>query len=282
MLVKSVLSVFGVVAATLATTASGAAPKWGGYNDFNCKPSPAHPNPLIMLHGLMGVSLEFSYLAPRFALKGYCVFAKDYGHVKEIPILGGLADLMVSGQEVSDLVDRVLNSTRASKVDFLGHSEGSTLMRVYVKYFNGVSKTGALTAIGSNQYGTEFAHIVTFLRKGNLWNGVESTLGNICKPCVQLVTDSDFLQKLNEGGDTYPTINYLMLASKYDELITPYTQGFLRTLGPNVHNVELQNLCKLDYSMHITQAYDPIAFHAIDKFLSGGNYADVDCSYLVK
>ncbi|KAF9962991.1 hypothetical protein BGZ70_007733 [Mortierella alpina] len=282
MLVKSVLSIVGMVAATMATTASAAAPKYGGYNDFSCKLSPAHPYPLILLHGLGGNSLSFAYLASRFALKGYCIFALDYGHVEGIPILGGIADMMVSGQEVANFVDRVLNATRATKVDFLGHSEGSNLMRVYVKYFNGVSKTGALTAIGSNQYGTEFAHIVTFLRTQNLWNGVEATLQNICKPCVQLVTNSTFLAKLNEGGDTYPEIKYLMLASKYDELITPYTQGFLRTLGPNVHNVVLQDLCKMDYSMHITQAYDPIVFHAVDKFLSGGNYRDVDCSYMLK
>ncbi|KAF9572314.1 hypothetical protein EC968_010038 [Mortierella alpina] len=256
MLVKDMLSVVGMVVATLAVTATAAPPKYGGYNDFNCKPSPAHPNPLIMLHGLMGISLEFAYLGPRFALKGYCVFAKDYGRVEHFPIVGGLADLMISGQEVSDLVDKVLASTRASKVDFLGHSEGSNLMRVYVKYFNGLGKTGALTAIGSNQYGTEFAGIVTFLRNQKLWNDTAAVLEKICKPCVQLTTNSEFLQKLNEGSDTYPEIKYLMLVSKYDELVTPYTQGFLRTLGPNVHNVVLQDLCSMDFSLHITQAYD--------------------------
>ncbi|CAO3567666.1 unnamed protein product [Mortierella alpina] len=214
MLVKSVMSVVGMVAATMAMTASAAAPRYGGYNDFNCKPSPAHPNPLILLHGMGGISLEFAYLGPRFAIKGYCVFALDYGHVEGIPVLGGLADIMVSGQEVSNFVDRVLKSTRASKVDFLGHSEGSTLMRVYVKYFNGVSKTGALTAIGSNQYGTELGNVITFLRKQNLWNGVEDELEKFCKPCVQLTTNSSFLQKLNEGSDTYPGLKYLMLASK--------------------------------------------------------------------
>ncbi|KAF9289754.1 hypothetical protein BGZ68_008718 [Mortierella alpina] len=282
MLIKSVLSVAGMIAATLTTVVSAAPPKYGGYNDFNCKPSPDHPNPLIMLHGLGGNSLEFLYLGPRFALKGYCVFAQNYGLVEGIPILGGLADIMVSGKQVSDLVDKVLASTRASKVDFLGHSLGSNVMRVYVKYFNGLPKTGALTAIGSNQYGTTFASIASCLQKANLWNDVAEALEKVCKSCVQLVIGSEFLQKLNEPSDTFPEIKYLMLASKYDELVTPYTQGFLKTLGPNVNNVVLQDLCKMDFSMHITQAYDPIAFHAIDKFLSGGNYRDVDCSYLLK
>ncbi|KAF9957416.1 hypothetical protein BGZ72_001841 [Mortierella alpina] len=283
MLVKTALSFVGMVVATLATTASAGPLKFGGYNDFNCKPSPDHPNPIIMLHGTVGNAAgSFFYFGPRFALKGYCAFAYDYGKIEGIPVAAGIDDLMVSGQQVSDLVDKVLASTGASKVDFLGHSGGSNLMRVYVKYFNGVSKTGALTAIGSNQYGTEFAHLVTLLKKANLWDPATTVLEKVCKACLQLTTDCEFNQKLNEGGDTYPELRYLMLASKYDELITPYTQGFLRTLGPNVHNVVLQDLCDKDLAMHITQAYDPIAFHAIEKFLSGGNYKDVNCSYMLK
>lgn len=146
MLIKSVLSVAGMIAATLTTVVSAAPPNYGGYNDFNCKPSPKHPNPLIMLHGLGGNSLEFGVFAPGYASRGYCVFTLDYGRVESLPFLGGVDDIMVSGKQVSDFVDKVLASTRASKVDFLGHSLGSTVMRVYVKYFNGLPKTGKTKA----------------------------------------------------------------------------------------------------------------------------------------
>ncbi|KAF9342294.1 hypothetical protein BGX34_008416, partial [Mortierella sp. NVP85] len=113
----------------------------GGYNDFNCKPSAEHPNPVIMLHGLGANANVWSYMGLRFALKGYCAFSMTYGRLPDIPLLGGLNDLIESAYEVSDFVDQVLASTGASKVDLLGHSEGSTLTRVYLKYNNGVTKT---------------------------------------------------------------------------------------------------------------------------------------------
>jgi pimeloyl-ACP methyl ester carboxylesterase len=119
----------------------------GGYNDFHCKPSAEHPNPVIMLHGLGANANVWSYMGPRFALKGYCAFSMTYGRLPNIPLLGGLNDLIESAHEVSEFVDKVLASTGASKVDLLGHSEGSTLTRVYLKYNHGVAKTGEKNAM---------------------------------------------------------------------------------------------------------------------------------------
>lgn len=114
----------------------------GGFNDIHCKPSAKHPNPLILLHGLLGNSAGWSYMGIRFALKGYCAYSLDYGQLPNIPLVGGLKDLKESAQEVSDFVDKVLASTGASKVDIVGHSEGSLLPRVYLKYNGGATKTG--------------------------------------------------------------------------------------------------------------------------------------------
>jgi hypothetical protein len=38
--------------------------------------------------------------------------------------------------------------------------------------------------------------------------------------------------------------------------MTPYQNGFLKTKGPNVHNVVLQDLCPLDLSEHFVQVVD--------------------------
>ncbi|KAK3808375.1 MAG: secreted lipase [Benniella sp.] len=242
----------------------------GGYNDFNCKPSAEHPNPVIMLHGLGANANVWSFMGPYFALKGYCAFSMTYGRLPNIPLLGGLNDLISSAQEVSNFVDKVLASTGASKVDLLGHSEGSTLTRVYLKYNNGVAKTGSLAAIGSNQYGSSFVGLTKLLETSNLKELVKDILDPVCKSCPQLATDSQLFQDLNRGQDAYPTIKYLMLVSKYDQVMTPYKNGFLKTKGPNVHNVVLQDLCPLDLSEHFLQLVDPIAFHAIDSFFSTG------------
>lgn len=153
---------------------------FGGYNDWNCKPSSSYPYPIVMIHGLGGNSVEWVYMATRFAAKGYCAFTLDYGHLEEVPFLNGLDDLRISANQLSEFVDKgialtkrssllllfvgvmnknseqtifflsleknekVLTATGASKVDILGHSEGSTLPRVYFKYNNGGAKTSKI------------------------------------------------------------------------------------------------------------------------------------------
>lgn len=222
MLFKKTLSAVALAVLTLATTITAspvpAVPAkrglLGRYNDMDCKPSSSKPNPVILLHGLLGNSGEFAYMGTRFALKGYCTYSLDYGHMPGIPILGGLNDLMISAKELSDFVDKVLAATGAPKVDLVGHSEGSTLPRVYLKYFNGTTKVDHFTAIGSNQYGTTLANIVTILKAVNLFDAVKGVFNPVCKACFQLTEGAPFLDQLAEGGDTYPEIKYLMLVSK--------------------------------------------------------------------
>jgi hypothetical protein len=64
--------------------------------------------------------------------------------------------------------------------------------------------------------------------------------------CFQFLVGSDFLNNLNAGGDTVPGVQYQFIASKYDEVVTPYTNGFLRDNSPAVKNIVLQDLCSLD------------------------------------
>ncbi|KAF9319729.1 hypothetical protein BG003_008377 [Podila horticola] len=220
---------------------------FGGYNDWNCKPSSSYPYPIVMIHGLGGNSVEWVYMATRFAAKGYCAFTLDYGHLEEVPFLNGLDDLRISANQLSEFVDKVLTATGASKVDILGHSEGSTLPRVYFKYNNGGAKTKSL----------------------GLHNAVEGVLDLVCKACFQLIVGSPFLKELNTPNDTVPGVQYLMIASKYDPLVTPYQNGWLKDSNPNVKNQLVQDWCAADLVGHIAQAFDvTIIFNGIHNFFS--------------
>src|SRR5437667_11804915 len=51
-----------------------------GANNFRCRPTRAHPDPVVLVHGLGATMSENSrYLSPLLAARGYCVFALTYG-----------------------------------------------------------------------------------------------------------------------------------------------------------------------------------------------------------
>ena len=49
---------------------------------------------------------------------------------------------------------------------------------------------------------------------------------------------------------------YTNIATRYDELVSPYTSSFLT--GPNVTNIDLQAHCALDFSDHLSIISSPI------------------------
>ena len=61
----------------------------------------------------------------------------------------------------------------------------------------------------------------------------------------------------HSGGDTVAGVDYTVIESVNDEVVTPYTSAFLS--GPNVTNITLQNQCSLDQGEHLSMPYDHIA-----------------------
>ncbi|GAB3952706.1 hypothetical protein GCM10029976_091450 [Kribbella albertanoniae] len=99
-----------------------------GSNVWTCKPTAAHPEPVILLHGLGGNQrLNFPALSPLLANNGYCVYSLTYGNQSWLPTVGGLGSMRTSSARVKALVDKVLTSTGAEKVNVVAHSEGTTV-----------------------------------------------------------------------------------------------------------------------------------------------------------
>src|ERR1051325_3833310 len=79
-------------AETAAVAASGR-----GWNDFSCKPSAAHPRPVVLVHGTFGNSVDnWLGLAPYLVDRGYCVFSLDYGQLPHVPLFHGLGPIAAS------------------------------------------------------------------------------------------------------------------------------------------------------------------------------------------
>src|SRR4051794_5571356 len=65
-------------------------------------------------------------------------------------------------------------------------------------------------------------------------------LGLGCPACAQQAAGSPFITQLNAGDETPGSADYTNVVTRYDEVVTPYTSGFLASDGNAVTNVVLQ------------------------------------------
>ena len=113
--------------------------------------------------------------------------------------------------------------------------------RYYLKYLGGAAKVRTLFGLAPSNHGTTLDGIATL---AGYFPGADAFLGILCPACTQQLAGSSFLKELSSGGDTVPGVDYTVIESRYDEVVTPYTSAFLS--GPKVTNVLLQEQCSLD------------------------------------
>jgi triacylglycerol esterase/lipase EstA (alpha/beta hydrolase family) len=227
-----------------------------GANDFSCKPSAAHPRPVILVHGTFAdMSDSWQALSPLLRNNGYCVFALNYGSYAGSGLLGidATGDIPTSAGQLSAFVDRVLTATKATQVDLVGHSQGGMMPRWYLRFLGGAAKVHALIGLAPSNHGTTLDGLFTLASD----LGAGAFVGVLCPACEQQEAGSPFMQKLNAGSETVPGVQYTNIESANDEVVTPYTSAFLS--GPGVQNILLQSQCPLDQGEHLSMPYDHIA-----------------------
>ena len=243
-----------------AATADAAAQSGGGWNNYSCKPSTAHPRPVVLVHGTFANSVDnWLALAPYLVNRGYCVYSFDYGQLPGVPLFNGLGPIDKSAEQLQVFVDKVLTATGAAKADLVGHSQGGMMPRYYLRFLGGAAKVNALVGIAPDNHGTTLSGLTNLL---TYFPGAGDLLSTATPALTDQVAGSAFLTKLNADGDTVPGVHYTVIATKYDEVVTPYRSQFLT--GSDVNNVLLQNLCAVDLSEHgAIGLVDRIAFHEV-------------------
>lgn len=280
-------ALFAVLALCLAAPA-GAVSSYEnppeGANDFDCVASAAHPNPVVLVHGL-GARMEenWGYLSPLLAERGWCVFALTYGlDPRGYSNRGGVIPIEDSAPELGELVDRVLAETGAARVDLVGHSEGTFMPQYWLKFLGGASKVDRYVALTPVYDGTNVAFAGT-LRDIVASLGLSSQAGedfvaSFCGSCPQLVRGSDMVELLKENGIQAPGVTYTTIMSRYDELVVPYTSGVIDE--PGATNYVIQDVCPNDVSEHAGPAFDPVVARLVFNALDPGNAKPVSCAGL--
>lgn len=242
-------------------TSPGAAPP--GANNWSCVPSPEHPEPVVLVHGLVANMTEnWQTISALLANNGYCVFALTYGTDPGLAFpgdqIGGLQPMEASAQVLSAFVDRVLASTGAKKVDIVGHSEGATMPYYYVKDLGGAAKVARYVGLAPVFHGTSLSGIGTLAQlMAGIFPDAAQAVGQFCGSCQEFLPGSAFLADLAADAPAVPGVAFTDIVTRLDEAVTPYTSGLLT--GPNVTNIVVQDQCPLDLADHIALAADPVA-----------------------
>ncbi|MDU0304560.1 lipase family alpha/beta hydrolase, partial [Streptomyces sp. PAL114] len=230
---------------------------------------------VVLVHGTFGNSVDnWLGLAPYLKNRGYCVFSLDYGQLPGVPFFHGLGPVEKSAEQLDAYVDRVLAATGAAKADIVGHSQGGMMPRYYLKFLGGAAEVNALVGIAPSNHGTTLNGLAALLP---YFPGAEDLLSEATPALADQVAGSTFLTKLNAGGDTVPGVRYTVIATRYDQVVTPYRSAFLT--GPDVRNVVLQDLCPVDLSEHLAIGlFDRIAFHEVANALDPARAKRTTCA----
>ncbi len=258
-----------------ATSATAASAPHSGWNNYSCKPSAAHPRPIVLVHGTLANSVDnWLGLAPYLVARGYCVFSLDYGQLPGVPFFHGLGPIDKSAEQLDTYVDKVLAATGAPEADLVGHSQGGMMPRYYLKFLGGAAKVNALVGIAPDNHGTTLGGLTRLLP---YFPGAEDLIKAVPPGLSDQMAGSPFLTKLNAGGDTVPGVRYTVIATRYDEVVTPYRSQYLT--GPDVRNVLVQDLCALDLSEHaVLGLLDRIAFHEVANALDPARATRTTCA----
>jgi triacylglycerol esterase/lipase EstA (alpha/beta hydrolase family) len=238
----------------------------------NCKPSAAHPYPVVLVHGTFeDEGSNWVTLAPLLYNNGYCVYAFNYGKTILSGLLGsidGLGNIENSAEELSSFVNSVLSKTGAKQVDLVGHSQGGMMPNYYTKFLGGAGKVHTLIGLSPSNHGTTVSGLTTLIEKFPFATLLVPTfLEVIGAPSLpQQESGSAFEKKLFSGGDTVAGPRYVVIETTHDEVVTPYSNAFLS--GSSVTNITVQNQCPKDPTGHIGMIEDSPALQNVLNQLS--------------
>ncbi len=173
-----------------------------GSDNWSCKPTRAHPQAVVLVHGLFAnMTDNWQTMSPLLANHGYCVFAFTYGvdasETAPVDQIGGLTPMEQSARELSAFVDTVLAATGTTKVDIVGHSEGATMPDYYIEYLGGAAKVHRYVGVSGVKHGTTLDGLDTAISMiRSILSGAPDPTASSCGSCTEFLVGSEYIRAI--------------------------------------------------------------------------------------
>ena len=234
----------------------------------SCVPSPAHPDPVVLVHGTFAnENFTWQALAPMLANAGYCVYGLNYGATSWTTGGGdhsfGIDRIESSAAQLALVVTEALSWTtepaggHPARVDVVGHSQGGLMPRYFIEHgwdcaalvvtayatqctqddatgTSGASLVHEMIGMAPSNHGADAYGLVPIFERlfgSNTWTTPES-FG--CGSCDEQEAGSPFLAALNGPGgslEAAPGVLYTVLETADDEVVTPAPNALAAAQG---------------------------------------------------
>ncbi|MGP6174070.1 esterase/lipase family protein [Corynebacterium sp. A21] len=191
-------------------------------DDWRARPSESHPYPVICIHGTGTTKGDWTELGADLRAEGYAVFAPDFGH-------RATDSIAESASQISAYIDVVMQVTGASKIILVGHSQGGTLSRYWMRLLGGAPKVRHLVCLAAPNHGTTLGGIVSPLVRTSMAESIMNSLVSswFGESGFEQVAGHPTIEAINEGGDLEPGVSYTCIATRGDTVIQPPETCFL-------------------------------------------------------
>lgn len=243
-----------------------------GVNLNSCRPSAAHPQPVVLITGTFGNMIDdWSGLGPTLANAGYCVYSTPIGGYP-YSLIQTIGPLARSAAEISSFVDQVRAKTGAGQVDLVGHSQGGLIGEYYLKLLGGAGKVHAFVGLSPTTHGTTLDGLATL---ASAFPGANLLVGSACPACVDQEAGSAVVNAVDSGTIAQHGVSYTIIETHNETVVTPAGSAFIDE--PGVTNEWLQTSCPLDFTDHADLSYDKGVYGLVENAIDPAGARPVSC-----
>jgi triacylglycerol esterase/lipase EstA (alpha/beta hydrolase family) len=259
------------ILAGVALAVSNPAQSPPGANLAVCRSS-RHPYPVVLVDGTFANQEDdYGALAPTLANAGYCVYTFAIG-APPGQFVQTIGPVVQSAQSLAAFIGRVRASTGASRVDLIGHSQGGLVAEYYAKLLGGARYVRDLIGLSPTTHGTTLDGLTAFAA---VVPGADQFLGSVCQACVDQEAASSVVRALENGAIAQPGVNYTIIETRNEDVVTPVGSSFIQAHG--VKNEYVQSSCPFDSVDHADLSYDRVVFRLVLNALSPESTSAPNC-----